>query len=253
MAESPTRVLSKFRAVLDCFLPDNKPMTLTEVANATGLPLSTAQRLLRSLVAEEFIAKTDAGYTLGIGLIGWASAVRRGLNVIDAARGSMETLRDVTGETVTLLVRNGLQRICVASAPSRQVVSQRSEPGEVGPLQAGSPSKVLLAWDPETTAAVLERGLAKLTANTITDPALLQEELAQVRERGYAVSVSENAEGVASVGAPVRDSSGQVIAVLCLGGPTSRVTTDWLESHHGQVMEMARDISRRLGWNERTR
>jgi IclR family acetate operon transcriptional repressor len=253
MAESPTRVLSKFRAVLDCFLPDNKPMTLTEVANATGLPLSTAQRLLRSLVAEEFIAKTDAGYTLGIGLIGWASAVRRGLNVIDAARGSMETLRDATGETVTLLVRNGLQRICVASAPSRQVVSQRSEPGEVGPLQAGSPSKVLLAWDPETTAAVLERGLAKLTANTITDPALLQEELAQVRERGYAVSVSENAEGVASVGAPVRDSSGQVIAVLCLGGPTSRVTTDWLEAHHGQVMEMARDISRRLGWNERTR
>ena len=58
MAESPTRVLSKFRAVLDCFLPDNKPMTLTEVANATGLPPSTTQRLLRSLVAEEFIAKT---------------------------------------------------------------------------------------------------------------------------------------------------------------------------------------------------
>jgi IclR family transcriptional regulator, acetate operon repressor len=252
MAESPTRVLSKFRAVLDCFLPDNKPMTLTEVANATGLPLSTTQRLLRSLVAEEFIAKTGAGYTLGIGLIGWASAVRRGLNVVDAARGTMETLRDETGETVTLLVRNGLQRICVASAPSRQVVSQRSEPGEVGPRQAGSPSKVLLAWDPETTAAILERGLAKLTANSITDPAIFADELARVRQRGYAVSVGENAEGVASVGAPVRDSSGRVVAVLCLGGPTTRITEDWLEAHHEQVMVMARDISRRLGWTEST-
>jgi IclR family transcriptional regulator, acetate operon repressor len=251
MAESPTRVLSKFRAVLDCFLPDNKPMTLTEVAHATGLPLSTTQRLLRSLAAEEFIAKTDAGYALGIGLIGWASAVRRGLNVIDAARGGMEALRDATGETVTLLVRNGLQRICVASVPSRQVVSQRSEPGEVGPLQAGSPSKVLLAWDPETTAAVLERGLIKLTPSTVTDPVRFTEELARVREQGYAISVSENAEGVASVGAPVRDSSGRVIAVLVLGGPTTRVNTGWLEAHREQVMETARDVSRRLGWNER--
>jgi DNA-binding IclR family transcriptional regulator len=253
MAESPTRVLSKFRAVLDCFLPDNKPMTLTEVANATGLPLSTTQRLLRSLVAEEFVARTGAGYMLGVGLIGWASAVRRGLNVVDAARPVMEALRDGCGETVTLLVRNGLQRICVASVPSRHVVSQRSEPGEVGPLQAGSPSKILLAWDPETTAAVLDRGLAKLTANTITDPVTLGEELAEVRERGYAISVSENAEGVASVGAPVRDASGRVIAALCLGGPVARVTADWLEAHHEQAAEAARQVSRRLGWTERTR
>lgn len=251
MTESPTRVLSKFRAVLDCFLPDNRPMTLTEVAHATGMPLSTTQRLLRSLAAEEFVAKTDAGYMLGIGLIGWASAVRRGLSVIDAARPVMEALRDDTGETSTLLVRNGLQRICVAAVHSQHVISQRAEPGEVGPLQAGSPSKILLAWDAETTAAVLERGLAKLTAQTITDPGVLTGELEQVRERGYAISIGENAEGVASVGAPVRDSSSKVIAALCLGGPTSRVTADWLEAHQELVTEAARQVSRRLGWTER--
>jgi DNA-binding IclR family transcriptional regulator len=248
MAESPTRVLSKFRAVLDCFLPDNKPMSLTEVANATGLPLSTAQRLLRSLVAEEFVSKTPSGYRLGLGLIGWASAVRRGLNVVDAARMGMDALRDTTGETVTLLVHQGLQRICVASSPSRHAISQRSEPGEVAPLQAGSPSKVLLAWDPETTAEVLARGLIRLTAKTITDPDLFVRELAEVRDRGYATSSCENAEGVASVGAPVFDGSGHVIAALCLGGPTSRVTPEWLEDHRSQVMDLAREVSRALGW-----
>src|SRR5216683_140563 len=248
MAESPTRVLSKFRAVLDCFLPDNKPMSLTEVANATGLPLSTAQRLLRSLVAEEFVSKTAAGYRLGLGLIGWASAVRRGLNVVDAARVGMDALRDATGETVTLLVHQGQQRICVASASSRHAISQRSEPGEVAPLQAGSPSKVLLAWNPELTAGVLARGLSPLTAHTITDPGIFVRELAEVRERGYAISDSENAEGVASVGAPVFDGSGHVIAALCLGGPTSRVTPEWLENHRSQVMDLARDVSRALGW-----
>lgn len=253
MTESPTRVLSKFRAVLDCFLPDNKPMTLTEVAHATGMPVSTTQRLLRSLVAEEFVAKTSSGYVLGIGLIGWASAVRRGLTVIDAARPLMEALRDETGETSTLLVRNGLQRICVAAVHSRHVISQRAEPGEVGPLQSGSPSKILLAWDPEATGAVLERGLLKLTANSITDPVTFTEDLAQVRERGYATSVSENAEGVASVAAPVRDTSGRVIAALCLGGPTSRVGTGWLTDHRELVTEAARQVSRRLGWTERDR
>jgi DNA-binding IclR family transcriptional regulator len=251
MTESPTRVLSKFRAVLDCFLPDNKPMTLTEVANATGMPVSTTQRLLRSLVAEEFIAKTSAGYVLGIGLIGWASAVRRGLTVIDAARPLMEALRDETGETSTLLVRNGLQRICVAAVHSQHVISQRAEPGEVAPLQSGSPSKILLAWDPDTTAAVLERGLLKLTAHSITDPVTLTEELSQVRALGYATSQGENADGVASVGAPVRDASGKVIAALCLGGPTTRVTATWLAEHTELVTEAARQVSRRLGWTER--
>jgi DNA-binding IclR family transcriptional regulator len=247
--ESPTRVLSKARAVLDCFLPDNRPMTLTEVANATGLPLTTAQRLLRSLVAEEFVARTETGYRLGLGLIGWASAARRGLTVVDAARVGMDALRDATGETVTLLVREGLQRICVAASPSRHVISQRSEPGEVARLQAGSPSKVLLAWDPETTQSVLARGLVPLASNTITDPEQLVRELAEVREVGYATSCNENAEGVASIGVPVFDGAGRVIAALCLGGPASRVTPEWLAAHRDEVLALARQVSRGMGWS----
>ena len=248
MPESPTRVLSKARAVMDCFLPDNKPMTLTEVATATGLPLTTAQRLLRSLVAEEFVTKVDTGYRLGLGLIGWATAARRGLNIIDVARVGMETLRDATDETVTLLVREGLQRVCVAAAPSRQVISSRSEPGTLARLQAGSPSKVLLAWDPEATEAVLARGLVPLTSSTIIDPEIFKQELAETRARGYATSSNENVDGVASLAAPVRDGSGRVVAALALGGPTIRITPEWLDRHREQVIELAQQVSQGMGW-----
>jgi DNA-binding IclR family transcriptional regulator len=248
LPESPTRVLSKARAVLDCFLPDNQLMTLTEVANATGMPLTTTQRLLKSLVAEEFMAQPDHRYRLGLALIGWASAARRGLTVVDAARLRMEGLRDSSDETVTLLVREGLQRVCVAAAPSRQVISQRSEPGEIHPLQAGSPSKVLLAWDAAATSEVLARGLVSLTSRTITDPAEFAADLAKVRERGWAISFSENAEGVASIAAPVRDSTGVVIAALCLGGPTTRVTEQWLLAHTGELAGHADEVSRALGY-----
>lgn len=248
MPESPTRVLSKARAVLDCFLPDNKPMSLTEVAGATGLPLTTAQRLLRSLVAEEFISREGTRYRLGLGLIGWASAAQRGLNVIDAARRGMESLRDETDETVTLHMREGLQRICVASAASRQVISARSEPGQVTVLQGGAPSKILMAWDDEVIHRVLDRGLVRLTPNTVTDPDQFLRELEVVRERGYARSSEENALGVASVCVPVRDSTGKVIAALCIGGPVSRTTPEWLEQHRKQVEDVARTVSAAMGW-----
>lgn len=247
MPESPTRVLSKARAVLDCFLPDNRPLTLTEVANATGMPLTTTQRLLRSLVAEEFLAVSNQTYRLGLGLIGWASAARRGLSVVDAARLRMDALRDSTSETVTLLAREGLQRVCVAASPSRHVISARTEPGDLAPLQSGSPSKVLLAWDPVTTKAVLERGLTPLASQTITDPAAFEADLALVRERGWAVSANENAEGVTSIAAPIRDSGGQVIAALVLGGPTSRITQDWLVAHADELVRAADAVSQTLG------
>lgn len=247
MPESPTRVLSKARAVLDCFLPDNRPLTLTEVAHATGMPLTTTQRLLKSLVAEEFLAVDNQSYRLGLGLIGWASAARRGLSVVDAARLRMDALRDRTGETVTLLVREGLQRVCVAASPSRHMISARTEPGDLAPLQAGAPSKVLLAWDPTTTRAVLERGLVRLASQTNIDPETFEAELATVRERGWAISANENAEGVASIGAPIRDSSGQVVAALVLGGPTSRTTPEWLTDHAGELVQAADEVSRTLG------
>lgn len=250
MPESPTRVLSKARAVLDCFRPDNKPMSLTEVATATELPLTTAQRLLRSLVAEEFLSREGTRYRLGLGLIGWASAAQRGLNVIDAARRGMERLRDESDETVTLHMREGLQRICVASAPSRQVISARSEPGQVFVLQSGAPSKILMAWDDEVINRVLERGLVQLAPNTVTDPDKFLRELEMVRERGYARSSEENAAGVASVCVPVRDSAGRVIAALCVGGPVSRTTPKWLEQHRKQVEDVARAVSAAMGWRD---
>jgi IclR family transcriptional regulator, acetate operon repressor len=245
--ESPTRVLSKARNVMDCFLPDNRPLTLTQVAQATELPLSTARRLLQSLVAEEFLAHDSGGYRLGLGVIGWASAARRGLSVVDAARLPMESLRDLTGETVTLLVREGLQRVCVASASSRQVISQRSEPGDLAPLQSGSPSKVLLAWDATTTQAVLDRGLRPLASGTVMDTEVFLNDLAAVRERGWAISFNENAEGVASISAPIWDATGNVAAALCLGGPTNRLTEQWFSDYLPELTSLAGRLSRILG------
>jgi DNA-binding IclR family transcriptional regulator len=248
MAESPTRVLVKLRAVLDCFVPDNRPLTLTQVSKRTGMPLSTTQRLLQSLVAEGFLARTDTSYRLGLDLIGWAEAARRGVSLVSIARPSMEELRDVSGETVTLLVREGLRRVCVELVPSRHAVSQNVVPGEVHPLQAGAPSKVLLAWDPETTEQLLAAGLRHLTEATITDPETFRLELHRVVERGYAESHGENVDGVASISAPIFDASGRIAAALCVGGPAARITPDFVVTQRVPLVNTAKRVSRMLGW-----
>jgi DNA-binding IclR family transcriptional regulator len=248
MAESPTRVLTKMRAVLDCFVPDNRPLTLTQVSTMTGMPLTTTQRLMQSLVAEGFLARTDSLYRLGLDLIGWAEAARRGVSLVSIARPSMETLRDVSGETVTLLVREGLRRVCVELVPSRHAVSQNVVPGEVHPLQAGSPSKILLAWDPETTRQLIDNGLQKLTGETIVDPAAFLRELNLVAAQGYAESHGENVDGVASISAPIFDASGKVAAALCVGGPSARITPEFVEHNRDELISTARTVSRMLGW-----
>lgn len=248
MAESPTRVLVKLRAVLDCFVPDNTPMTLTQVSKATKMPLSTTQRLLQSLVAEGFIHRSDATYRLGLDFIGWAEAARRGVSLVSIARPSMEVLRDITGETVTLLVREELRRVCVELVPSRHAVSQRVEPGEVHPLQAGSPSKVLLAWDPETAKKVLANGLAPLTEHTVVDADAFRRELNRTVQDGYAVSFAENVAGVASMSAPIFDSSGKIAAALCVGGPIGRISEAFILANRDELMSTANSISRMYGW-----
>lgn len=248
MAESPTRVLVKLRAVLDCFVPDNTPMTLTQVSKVTGMPLSTTQRLLQSLVAEGFVARTDTMYRLGLEFIGWAEAARRGVSLVSVARPSMEVLRDITGETVTLLVREGLRRVCVELVPSRHAVSQRVEPGEVHPLQAGSPSKVLLAWDPEVAKQVIAEGLDPLTDQTIVDVDAFRRDLNRTVQDGYATSFAENVNGVASMSAPIFDSAGKIAAALCVGGPLARISEEFILANREELMSTARSISRMYGW-----
>lgn len=250
--ESPTRVLVKVRAVLDCFVPDNRPLTLTQISKQTGMPLTTTQRLLQSMVAEGFLARIDTTYRLGLDVIGWAEAARRGISLVSLARPSMESLRDISGETVTLLVREGLRRVCVELVPSHHSISQRVEPGEVHPLQAGSPSKVLLAWDPEATRQVLQRGLQPLTDKTVVDAQEFLRELDVVRERGWAHSSAENVNGVASISAPIFDATGKIAAALCVGGPAERITPEFIVAQRDELIATARSISRLYGWRGQT-
>ncbi len=245
---SPTLVLHKAMEVMNCFLPDNEPLALTEIQRATGFPMSTAKRILESLVAEGLVIRRDQRYFLGPYVMVWADAVRRGSDVVRLSEPVLESVRDACGETVTLNVRHGLNRVCIRRLRGTGKINYDPVVGEVIPLQAGSSAKVMLAFDEALAEQVIAQGLTAFTDSTIVDPAAFRADLELVRKRGYAMAHDETAEGVSSIGAPIFDSQGRVAAVIVIGGPTFRCTTAWLEAQADLLREAGLGVSRYLGW-----
>lgn len=188
-----------------------EPCVLSELCERTGLPRATAHRLAVGLEVHQMLVRDDAGvWRLGPALA--ALAANASDAVAEASSHVLPRLREVTDESVQVYRREGAQRVCIASAEPPTGLRDTVPVGSVLPMTRGSGAKVLLAWaDPMTQRAIL------------ADSVFTDRQLAEVRRRGWAQSVAEREAGVASVSAPVRDSSGQVVAAISVSGPVDRI------------------------------
>lgn len=188
------------------------PLSLAELVEHTGLPRATAHRLAAALEAHRLVARDTSGrYVIGDRAAELAAA--RPDSMLVAAAAVLTTVRDRCHESAQLYRREGTERVCVAVAERSHGLRTTVPVGTRLPLTAGSGAQVLCAWwdDRDAVAAVLAE--AAFTART----------LAEVRRRGWAQSVAQREAGVASVSAPVRDSSGEVVAALSISGPIERL------------------------------
>ena len=230
-------VLDKAVAIL-ALLSAGGPASLAEVVEGTGLPRPTAHRLLSALETHHLVARAGGRYSLGLRLLGWGNRAA-GTNLVDATRPALAALRDETGESTQLYVREGDDRVCVASVERATGLRDTVPIGAVLQLARGSAGKVLLAW-------AEDRGkYTDLVAETI---------LEEIRRRGWAESVAEREEGVASVSAPVFDASGSVAsAAVSASGPIARLGDHPGERLAEKVVAAAREIERALGSREEPR
>lgn len=188
-----------------------EPCGLSELCERTGLPRATAHRLAVGLEVHGLLQRgADGRWRPGPTLGELAS--RSGDPLMEAASLVLPRLRDVTGESVQLYRREGLQRVCIAAAEPSSGLRDTVPIGARLPMTAGSGAKVLAAWaDPALQRAVLAE--ARFSERVLAD----------VRRRGWAQSVAERESGVASVSAPVRNAAGQVIAAVSVSGPVERI------------------------------
>ncbi|MBO0873690.1 MAG: IclR family transcriptional regulator [Pseudonocardia sp.] len=247
VATAPLLVLVKIKQILASFTIERPELTLQQIIRTTGLPSSTCQRLVQNLVREGFLDRDGDEYRIGLGFVQLAAPGTFGLDLVRLTRPPLLRLRDETGETACLYVRDGAHRTVVALAESRHPVVRLFVVGMVMPLHAGSAGKVFLAFDPAARKDAIAHGLSRFTSHTIVDIDLLQEQMGQIRQAGYAASFEERDLGAASISAPVFGLTGDVVAVIGIGAPTQRMVPDDVPRLAPLVMEAARQASHRLG------
>jgi DNA-binding IclR family transcriptional regulator len=218
-------------------LADKGPLSLAGLVSATSLSRPTAHRLAAALEAHRLVGRDEAGrYRLGLRLLGWAGAIRAELGLVEAALPVLGALRDETGESAQLFVRDGDARLCVAASERPAGLRDTVPVGAVLPIDRGSGGKVLLAFGPDGMGGAAGRF-----------PAVDPGELETIRRRGWAVSVAEREDGVCSVSAPVLDSGKQVHAAVGVSGPINRLGRQPGKALAGPVMAAARELERRAG------
>lgn len=217
-SEPGRTVTSKALAILFAFESGRRSLSLSELAEAANLPLSTTHRLVGELVDSGALARDPQGrIQLGIRL--WELGQNAGRALRDTARPYLQDLFSLTGETSHLAIREGHEVLYIDRIYGTKRVPRASRVGGRLPMHATAVGKVILAFEEDWVRdAYFNRQLEQPTAFTHVNPARLADELVQIREQGYATTAEEVRLGSASLAVPVfhsgRIGAGLGIVVL---------------------------------------
>jgi DNA-binding IclR family transcriptional regulator len=157
---------------------------------------------------------------------------------------AMERLRDELGETVSLYVRDRMERVRIQAVQSEQAIRRVAPVGARLPLTVGASSKVLLAFaEDEVRREVMDDP----SWPDALDRAEFVRQLDKIRAAGYATSFEEREPGAAAVSAPIFGRTGKLVAALAVSGPSNRLTPDVMHRHAPAIMEAARRMGKLLG------
>jgi IclR family KDG regulon transcriptional repressor len=229
---------------------ENPNIGLTELARLTGTTKTLAFRMASTLEARGYLLKdpTSRSYTLGYKPLYLSERMQHESHLLGVAEPFLDDLALRTRENVSLTVREADHTVCIALRQSPQPIRLFAELGRQGPLHVGGGPKLLLAYaPPELQDEVLAGKLERFTPETIIDPKRLRALLQRIREQGYNVSHGDLDPGAFSVAAPLRDHADRVVASISVAGPQSRLTEDLEKLYVRMLLDVAEDISSRLG------
>ncbi|MEZ5340037.1 MAG: IclR family transcriptional regulator [Acidimicrobiales bacterium] len=207
-------VIDKAAAIISAL--EDRPASLGDLVVATGLSRATAHRLAAALVVHGLVRRLDDGrFALGLRCIGLGHRVVERFPLVELAPTILTELRDRTGESTQLYVRDGSERVCVAAIESTYGLRTMVSVGARLTMEQGSAGRVL-------------RG--------------------ECAPEGFVESRGEREPGVGSVSAPVIDRSGTVQAAISISGPIERLGAASPGEHGSQTVLAARQLESALGW-----
>lgn len=245
-------VAARLFAIIDAFTtPIAASLTLTAIAERARLPLSTTHRLVAEWVNWGGLTRQDDGrYALGLRLweIGVQTPTAHNLRTI--ALPYLEDLFEVSREHVHLAILDGHDALYLEKLSGHSPVRIISRVGGRLPLHSTGVGLVLLAYAPmDVIQTYLGTALQRFLPQTVSSPDELRRRLAEVRVQGVARMFDEMTAGSSSIAAPIRDSTGRVVAAV---STVTRSGTPVDPAQELAVRVAAQGISRALGYRRPT-
>jgi DNA-binding IclR family transcriptional regulator len=245
------RSLKRGLSLLEILGGSGGPLGLADIARRSGLHRSTAHHLLQTLVGLGYLRQDGATrcYELAAKLFQLTEQIWTPEQLGVLARPFVSELAKISGEGASCAAyHDGVVRI-VAKFEQEHPMRVVDNAVSARPIHAAAVARAIVAFLPKRDLGALLDTVRfdRFTPNTIVKRRALEAELERIRTSGVAFDDEEHIEGIRCIAAPVRIYNGQVIASLCAVGPKSRMTKQRLRELKAPILELAADLSARLG------
>lgn len=229
---------------------EHQPVGVSELARLVQLPKTTVQRCLETLEKAGWTrhsAEPPVRWSITARVWSVAGSTSEYATLREVALPVLHRLRDALEETVHLTALDGLDAIIIARVDSRQMVRTYTALGTITPLHGPSAGKAILAHLPDVhVAATMDAGLDRFTDATLSDARALREELARIREQGYAVNRGEWRPDIFGVGVPILGSDQRPVGSISISMPAFRFRDEDLPRYATLLVEAAQEIAHSL-------
>ncbi len=239
--------------IMECFSIEEDELGTTELARRLGLHKNNVQRLLATLEYRGYVeqSKISGNYRLGLKVFELSQVYTKHLYLFKQARTILEKVQEKCNETTYVGDLRGEYVVYLMSEETSRSVRVVSRVGARFYPHATALGKAILAFlTPEQLDAIYpQEELPSFTPNTIANKKALIHHLEEIREKGYALDLEEQEEGVRCIGVPLFDHTLRVIGGLSISGPITRFSEDRLENELiPQAIEAGQELSQRLGY-----
>lgn len=245
-----TSSIEKALRILMGFVPNNPDMGTVVLSRELGFHPATVNRILVELTRNRFLQQNPLTrkFTLGPSVAMLGLAITRSLksNLVVIAKPFIDELRDSVKETVVLEVLSGKSTVvaCVAEGPPPLPLAANI--GDRLPMAAAG-AKAILAFLPQgIIQGFLNEKIPRLTPKTVLNRKVLQHQLEEIRQKGYALDNEEIEIGINAVAAPIFNHEEKPVGAIVVAGSSRRVTANGNSTMVARVKEKAESISAQL-------
>ena len=246
--------IEKSIQILNYLSNAERSVGITELSSKLLFPKSTVHRMLKSLLSYSLVdqERETSKYRLGLRIIEYSNSFYNSFDFRQIAKPFLKKICLETGLTTFLTAWYNGRSICIDSiAPSRNANTHLFvEIGKEMPFHSAASAKILLAYQPseDIKRIINEKTLPKYTSKTIINPKKLEENLSEIRHKGFSVCDEELEEGIKAISVPVKNINKDAIASITITGLSKRISNGNVKKFIKVLVESTQELSKMLGY-----